>query len=130
MTWRSGAVALAFGGLTMSAVACSSGDDVTSASAEVATPSASAELDQATSVEDPVEADDEPSTIASPITTPTSSAESVERGSGLDADQRRRVDQLISAFENSTTEIQYDYAENIDDGRGVTAGRAGFTTAT
>ncbi len=48
----------------------------------------------------------------------------------LDADQRRRADQLISTFENSTTEIDYAYAENLDDGRGVTAGRAGFTTAT
>ncbi len=48
----------------------------------------------------------------------------------LDADQRRRADQLVSAFENSTTEIRYDYAENIDDGRGVTAGRSGFTTGT
>jgi chitosanase len=48
----------------------------------------------------------------------------------LDADQRRRADALISAFENSTTEIDYAYAENLDDGRGVTAGRAGFTTAT
>ena len=48
----------------------------------------------------------------------------------LDADQRRRADQLISAFENSATEIRYDYAENIDDGRGVTAGRSGFTTGT
>ena len=48
----------------------------------------------------------------------------------LSADQRRRVDQLISTFENSTTEIDYAYAQNIGDGRGVTAGRAGFTTAT
>ena len=48
----------------------------------------------------------------------------------LDADQRRRADQLISTFENSTTEIRYDYAENLGDGRGVTAGRSGFTTAT
>ncbi len=46
----------------------------------------------------------------------------------LTPDQRRRADQLISVFENSTTELQYDYAENINDGRGVTAGRAGFTT--
>jgi chitosanase len=50
--------------------------------------------------------------------------------SWLDADQRRRADELISAFENSSTEIDYAYAENLDDGRGVTAGRAGFTTAT
>ncbi|WP_194920927.1 chitosanase [Catenulispora rubra] len=49
-------------------------------------------------------------------------------GGGLTADQRRRADQLISVFENSTTTLQYGYAENINDGRGVTAGRAGFTT--
>ena len=48
----------------------------------------------------------------------------------LDDDTRLRVDHLISTFENSTTEIRYDYAENIGDGRGVTSGRAGFTTAT
>ncbi|MEE1788453.1 chitosanase [Streptomyces sp. SP17BM10] len=47
---------------------------------------------------------------------------------GMTADQRRRADQLVSIFENSTTVIQYGYAENINDGRGVTAGRAGFTT--
>lgn len=47
---------------------------------------------------------------------------------GLGADQRRRADQLVSVFENGTTRIQYAYAENLGDGRGVTAGRAGFTT--
>jgi len=47
----------------------------------------------------------------------------------LTADQRRRADQLISVFENDTIEIQYDYIENLDDGRGYTAGRSGFTTA-
>lgn len=49
---------------------------------------------------------------------------------GLDAEQKLRADQLISTFENSTTTIQYAYIANIDDGRGYTAGRAGFTTAT
>jgi chitosanase len=44
--------------------------------------------------------------------------------------QRKRADQLISVFENSTVELQYDYAENLDDGRGLTLGRAGFTTGT
>jgi chitosanase len=48
----------------------------------------------------------------------------------LGATSRRRADQLISVFENSTTEIQYGYVENLGDGRGLTAGRAGFTTAT
>ncbi|MGI9610684.1 MAG: chitosanase, partial [Acidimicrobiia bacterium] len=42
----------------------------------------------------------------------------------------RRAEALISVFENSTTEIQYGYAEDIGDGRGITAGRAGFTSAT
>jgi len=45
-------------------------------------------------------------------------------------EQRLIADQFISIFENGTTKIQYDYAENIGDGRGITAGRAGFTSAT
>ena len=49
---------------------------------------------------------------------------------GLTVDQRRRADELVSIFENSTTELQYGYAEDLGDGRGVTAGRAGFTTRT
>jgi chitosanase len=48
----------------------------------------------------------------------------------LDAEQRRKADALVSIFENSTPKIQYSYAENLDDGRGITSGRAGFTTAT
>jgi chitosanase len=40
------------------------------------------------------------------------------------------VDQVVSAFENSSTEVQYKYIENIHDGRGYTAGKAGFTTGT
>jgi chitosanase len=48
----------------------------------------------------------------------------------MTADQRRRADQLVSIFEDSTTTIQYANAENLGDGRGVTAGRAGFTTGT
>ncbi len=37
---------------------------------------------------------------------------------------------LISQFENSTSKIQYCYIEALDDGRGYTTGRAGFTSAT
>jgi chitosanase len=48
----------------------------------------------------------------------------------MTADQRRRADQLVSIFEDSTTTIHYANAENLHDGRGVTAGRAGFTTGT
>jgi chitosanase len=48
----------------------------------------------------------------------------------LTAEQKLRADRLISVFENDTIELQYAFIENIDDGRGYTAGRAGFTTAT
>jgi chitosanase len=43
---------------------------------------------------------------------------------------KHRAEQIISSFENSTTVIQYGYAENLHDGRGITAGRAGFTSGT
>ena len=47
---------------------------------------------------------------------------------GLTPDQKRRAEQLTSIFENDTTELQYAYTEDLHDGRGITAGRAGFTT--
>ncbi len=40
------------------------------------------------------------------------------------------VKEIVSVFENSTKTIQYNYIENLGDGRGYTAGEAGFTTAT
>src|SRR5215211_6885999 len=49
---------------------------------------------------------------------------------GLTHAQHVRVDKLISEFENSTSVIQYCYVEALDDGRGYTVGRAGFTSAT
>jgi chitosanase len=49
---------------------------------------------------------------------------------GLTHGQRLRVDRLISEFENSTPVIQYCYVVALDDGRGYTVGRAGFTSAT
>jgi chitosanase len=54
---------------------------------------------------------------------------SIEKA-GLTTEQRRRADEIISVFENETTNLQYDYTEELGDGRGLTAGRAGFTTAT
>src|SRR3954462_1554546 len=48
----------------------------------------------------------------------------------VDAERKLRAAQIISTFENSTLELQYDYVENIGDERGITAGRAGFTSAT
>ncbi len=44
--------------------------------------------------------------------------------------QRQIADEYISIFENGTKDIQYDYANNNGDNRGITAGRAGFTSAT
>lgn len=56
---------------------------------------------------------------------------SAPSGEGLaDPVAKRHAFQIISSFENSTTEIQYGYAENIGDGRGITAGRAGFASGT
>lgn len=40
-----------------------------------------------------------------------------------------RIDAIVSLFENSTPEPQYCYVEALDDGRGYTAGKGGFTTA-
>ncbi len=48
----------------------------------------------------------------------------------LTADQKRRAEQLTSIFENDTTELQYGYCAALKDGRGFTAGRAGFVTST
>lgn len=48
----------------------------------------------------------------------------------MTAQQKHRCEQYTSIFENDTTELQYAYVENIHDGRGFTAGRAGFTTGT
>ncbi|GJF03041.1 chitosanase [Pseudonocardia sp. D17] len=45
------------------------------------------------------------------------------------AAERRTADQIISVFENDVTDIQYGYIEDLQDGRGYTAGRAGFCSA-
>lgn len=39
-------------------------------------------------------------------------------------------DKVVSIFENSTPLIQYAFIANLNDGRGYTAGRAGFTSGT
>jgi len=44
--------------------------------------------------------------------------------------EKRVIMQLTSIFENSTTELRYDYCENIHDRRGYTFGFAGFTSGT
>jgi len=40
------------------------------------------------------------------------------------------IQELTSVFENDTIDLQYGYCENIDDGRGMTFGIAGFCSGT
>lgn len=47
----------------------------------------------------------------------------------LDETKKIIAEQIISLFENDTIVPQYDYIENIGDGRGFTAGIIGFTSA-
>jgi chitosanase len=48
----------------------------------------------------------------------------------LTADQRRVADELVSVFESSSTTPRYDPVTDLDDGRGYTCGKIGFTTST
>ncbi len=57
-------------------------------------------------------------------------SEPVDGNINFNPQQRLIADQFVSIFENGTSEIQYGSAEDIGDGRGITAGRAGFTSAT
>jgi chitosanase len=61
---------------------------------------------------------------------PPGDGEPKQSGLSLSPEQKRRADQLISVFENGTIAIQHGYAEALGDGRGITFGRSGFTTAT
>ena len=52
---------------------------------------------------------------------------------GFGSGEARQVaieDKVVSVFENSTPLIQYAFIANLNDGRGYTAGRAGFTSGT
>ena len=62
---------------------------------------------------------------------PSEAAGAPPRPPGLEDPAHVRVaDAIISSFENSTVELPYAQAEDLDDGRGITAGRAGFTSGT
>lgn len=50
--------------------------------------------------------------------------------SGMDPDKKLRADRLISVFENGVIDLQYGYAKNLHDGRGITCGFEGFCTGT
>jgi chitosanase len=68
------------------------------------------------------------STGRDPDATPNSAAPPTAAAGGLTAEQRLRADRLINMFEQGTTKFPYGSAEALDDGRGITFGRAGFTT--
>jgi chitosanase len=44
--------------------------------------------------------------------------------------QRQKIDALVAMGENDVTVPAYDYAQNINDGRGYTVGKVGFCTGT
>jgi chitosanase len=62
--------------------------------------------------------------------TSSSTVSRAEASEGLTLTQRRRAEAMTSVFENATTQVQYGYVAELGDGRGITAGRAGFTSAT
>ncbi len=54
----------------------------------------------------------------------------VVSSTSITPEQKRRIEVLTTVFENSRTDFQYGYIENLHDGRGYTAGRIGFCTGT
>ena len=50
--------------------------------------------------------------------------------SGMDPEKKLRADRLISVFENGVIDLQYGFAKNLHDGRGITCGFEGFCTGT
>jgi hypothetical protein len=43
---------------------------------------------------------------------------------------QQKIDMLVAMGENDNTDLNYDYAENIMDGRGYTTGKVGFCSGT
>lgn len=56
--------------------------------------------------------------------------QSLSFSSELSSPQIQTILQLTSIFENSSKELQFNYAENINDGRGITFSFAGFCSGT
>ena len=44
--------------------------------------------------------------------------------------QRQKIDMLVAIGENENTNLNYDYCQNINDGRGYTIGKVGFCSGT
>lgn len=68
-----------------------------------------------------------PTSEVSPVTTIPVDERNDLRGNAV---LKARAAMITSSFENSDLRLKYGYAENIGDGRGITAGRAGFTSGT
>jgi chitosanase len=68
--------------------------------------------------------------VAPAAAAPPTAARTVHQPVTPTAAQRHVADELTSIFENGTPVLQYGYLVDLHDGRGYTAGRAGFCTAT
>jgi len=71
-----------------------------------------------------------PKPLPIPLPTPPLPAYKVLSFRGLTDIQIQVILQLTSIFENSTTSLAYNYAEDINDGRGITFGFVGFCSGT
>ncbi|WP_338870062.1 chitosanase [Myxococcus stipitatus] len=69
-------------------------------------------------------------TISDPGCGGTGPGPNPDPGTGMTANQKKVAEALTSIWENNTPTLAYAYAENINDGRGYTNGRAGFCTGT
>ena len=71
-----------------------------------------------------------PVVIPVPVATPVSTPKPVPTPTPVvdAASHKVTYDQFISVFENSTLQLPYASVEKLNDGRGYTAGRAGFTS--
>jgi chitosanase len=97
-----------------------SSDDPRAGTDDAADPTTSTSSSTATS---------SPATVASTTST-TKAPAVVTTGDLSDPARKLRAAEITSSFENDTTTLQYSYAENLHDGRGITAGRAGFCSGT
>lgn len=77
-----------------------------------------------------VDANVQPDYAAADAAIVVSQEQQRQAGYGMTADQKLRAARITSTFENTSTELRYAYIQNLPDGRGFTAGRAGFTTGT
>ncbi len=110
----------------LAVAACSGGDDTVAAETPPPTPSVAV-------IPTPLPT---PTATAPPAPTPTPTPSPTATSTPSPTPEPTvppwldRAEALISVFENSTTQLQYGYIEALGDGRGYTAGRAGFTTGT